>query len=350
MREEKPCHMISFERSTPDKTIEVDPSDVEIGKERLRALRSIVVAELAKSMERLGLLQPIVVRPSPLTAGSYVLIGGLHRLEAARKLKWKAIAAKVIEGGDLQAQLAEIAENLHRADLTAAERAAQINLWRKLTEEQKGEQIAPPGGVQPRDTGIKATARALGISKEEVQRAAKIDSITLQAKNAAAAAGLKAQSDLLKIASYPPADQVDAVAEIVAKKAKAKEDRRIEADKIRFLEKAETDGRSSAARIADKYIDPLPAPLAAQHSAAVPEVVDVETPEQTERRIFLSFAADAIKAADMALSDLAKTPVKDEAYIGEMGSAADKVVQAWQIIRSELEGFRDKLRAKAKLH
>jgi ParB family chromosome partitioning protein len=54
------------------------------------------------------------------------------------------------------------------------ERADHIAEWVRLTGEQKGAQVAPPGGKQPHDKGIKAATRELGIDRSEAQRACKI--------------------------------------------------------------------------------------------------------------------------------------------------------------------------------
>ena len=103
--------------------------------DRLRALRPEVVDEIAESFETLGQLQPIVVRqvkPSKICVANYVLVAGAHRLEAARKLNWKTIAAVVIDGVD--AELAEIDENLVRADLSPAERKVHIFRRKEIYE------------------------------------------------------------------------------------------------------------------------------------------------------------------------------------------------------------------------
>jgi ParB/RepB/Spo0J family partition protein len=69
-----------------------------------------------------GQLQPIVVRPRK--DGGYWLVAGLHRFEAAKKLKWKEINCTIFDGMAAdEADLAEIDENLIRAELSPAERA-----------------------------------------------------------------------------------------------------------------------------------------------------------------------------------------------------------------------------------
>jgi N6-adenosine-specific RNA methylase IME4 len=105
------------------KTTEIGLSGIAVKPERLRALRPEVVDELAASMTVNGLLQALAVRPRK--GAGYWLIAGRHRFEAARKLKWTSIRCTVFDDMDATAaELAEIDENLIRADLTPAERAA----------------------------------------------------------------------------------------------------------------------------------------------------------------------------------------------------------------------------------
>ena len=78
------------------------------------------------SMKINGLLQPIVLRPAE--SSGYWLVVGRHRLEAVTKLKWDSISATVFEGMDADhAELAEIDENLIRAELSPIERGLHVN-------------------------------------------------------------------------------------------------------------------------------------------------------------------------------------------------------------------------------
>jgi N6-adenosine-specific RNA methylase IME4 len=100
--------------------------------ERMRGLRSEVVTQIADSMRAIGQLQPIVVRPASI---GYFLVAGLHRLEAARSLKWRSISALIVDTEDAdRALLAEIDENLIRADLSAAERALHLKERKRVYE------------------------------------------------------------------------------------------------------------------------------------------------------------------------------------------------------------------------
>ncbi len=73
------------------------------------------VAELAKSISEVGLLNPITIDRE------HALIAGLHRLEATRLLGRTEIECTVSSLNGLRAELAEIDENFVRADLTTLE-------------------------------------------------------------------------------------------------------------------------------------------------------------------------------------------------------------------------------------
>jgi len=104
--------------------------------DRLRPVDRDNVARLAASMKDVGLINPITVRVAAGTG--YAVIAGVHRLEAARSLKWPHIAAVVVEVSDDEARLAEIDENLMRGELSPAERAIHIAERKRLYEELNG--------------------------------------------------------------------------------------------------------------------------------------------------------------------------------------------------------------------
>lgn len=112
---------------------------IEVAPKRMRALRPKKVDEIAESIQaRGGLLQPIVIRPRRQRKDSgecYSLVAGWHRFEAVRKLGHERIAAIILDGLDADAALlAEIDENLIRADLTPAERASHVGRRKELYE------------------------------------------------------------------------------------------------------------------------------------------------------------------------------------------------------------------------
>lgn len=140
-----------------------------------------------------------------------ILIAGRHRLEAARRLGWEEIDAYVFEGDERDARLWEIAENLHRAELTVQERADNIAEWVRLTGEKlSGASCATkPGSGRHSEGGLRAAVRDLGIDRREAQRAQTIASIDPQVKAAVAADPRLAdnQAALLRVAAEPSAER-----------------------------------------------------------------------------------------------------------------------------------------------
>src|SRR5262245_47713668 len=103
------------------KAVLIQVSDIVVAPNRMRALQPEKVAEIAESIQaRGGLLQPIVLRPRG--RNSFWLVAGRHRLEAAHELGLDSVRAVILDGLDADAALlAEIDENLIRADLSPAE-------------------------------------------------------------------------------------------------------------------------------------------------------------------------------------------------------------------------------------
>jgi ParB family chromosome partitioning protein len=77
--------------------------------------------DLAKSISAIGVLQPILVRPSN---GGYELIAGERRWRAATSAGLSEIPAVVKVTDDMSSTEQALVENLHRQDLTALEEAA----------------------------------------------------------------------------------------------------------------------------------------------------------------------------------------------------------------------------------
>jgi ParB family transcriptional regulator, chromosome partitioning protein len=80
------------------------------------------IAALADSIEQVGVLQPILVRPDG--DGNYQLIAGERRWRASRQAGLDVIPAIVREVRDVSALEHAVVENLHRQDLNALEEAA----------------------------------------------------------------------------------------------------------------------------------------------------------------------------------------------------------------------------------
>jgi phage N-6-adenine-methyltransferase len=145
------------------------PIDRIIVGKRMRPLGD--VATLVESISQIGLLNPINILPDG------TLIAGNHRVAAAKALGWITIRARVVELSEVDAELAEIDENLRRNNLTVLEESEHL-LRREELLEAKGLRAKPGdnqyngGGemVAPPPTATTASiAGEMGMSERSAQ-------------------------------------------------------------------------------------------------------------------------------------------------------------------------------------
>jgi ParB/RepB/Spo0J family partition protein len=86
-----------------------------------RTFTEAALEELAASVRRVGVLQPILVRPN---GNGFVLIAGARRLRAAKLAGCATIPARVLALDESMADDATIIENLHREDVHPLDEAA----------------------------------------------------------------------------------------------------------------------------------------------------------------------------------------------------------------------------------
>lgn len=97
---------------------------------------------LADSIQSVGLLQPVLVRPDP--EGGYFLIAGERRWRAAAKAGLSRIPAVIRESGDQEWLTAALVENLQRTDLGPLEEAAAFQQLLEdfgLTHDEVGKRV-----------------------------------------------------------------------------------------------------------------------------------------------------------------------------------------------------------------
>lgn len=106
--------------------------------------------ELADSIRVIGVLQPILVRPTPEKSKPFEIIAGERRWRASKIANLKLIPAIVRETDDLLSVEQALVENLHRQDLTPLEEAAaykQLLDDFSMTHEQVAEKVGKSRSV-----------------------------------------------------------------------------------------------------------------------------------------------------------------------------------------------------------
>lgn len=139
---------------------QVSPGLLRVGPFRTRsdATSGRGVDELAESISRLGIIEPLVVRPRD--DGAFDVIAGERRLTAAKRLGLATVPCIIRQCSDSEAMSVALVENLQRCDLNPIERAVCI---RRLIEEF---------GVTQSDIGT-----TLGMSQSSVAHHLKLLSL-----------------------------------------------------------------------------------------------------------------------------------------------------------------------------
>lgn len=121
------------------------------------------VVELARSIDEIGQLQPIVVRSGG--DSQWELVCGRHRVAAQKLRKESIIEATELDVDDLGAELATIDENLCRGVPTALEKARQLKRRKEIYELLHP--TAKQGGAPGKKGGGKSkTATVAGFAKD----------------------------------------------------------------------------------------------------------------------------------------------------------------------------------------
>ena len=129
------------------------------------------IMELAQSIQRNGLLQPISVRRN---CDGYIIIAGERRFRAVSTLEWETIDCIVYNGSEKEAKELQFVENINREDLNPIEIAEGHQKF--LDEGYELDEISKIVG-EPKN--IISWLRNVLKAKPEVQAMVKKDQISL---------------------------------------------------------------------------------------------------------------------------------------------------------------------------
>lgn len=150
------------------------------------------LAELVHSIKEIGLLQPVVVRP---TKTGYELVAGERRLRASKKAGLKTIPALIRKTADNQMLRDALLENIHRSNLTPLEEASA---YQQLLSDFGGTQDELATKLGRSRPQISNTLRLLNLPPA-VQR--RVAAGVLSAGHARALLGLKDSAAMEKLAA-----------------------------------------------------------------------------------------------------------------------------------------------------
>jgi ParB family chromosome partitioning protein len=132
--------------------------------------------ELADSIGRHGVLDPIAVRP--IGGDLYEIISGHSRLKAVERLGWEAAPCLVYEADETEAELMLIDANLQSRNLSPMEVARSIRRKKELLGERRGR---PQKGSHNEDNKSgrysELFSEQLNMSKAQVERYDKLNDL-----------------------------------------------------------------------------------------------------------------------------------------------------------------------------
>lgn len=106
------------ERSLPIDRIHANPDQPR------RSFNADALAELAASIREKGVIQPLIVRPSPRTPDAFEIVAGERRWRAAQQVQLHEVPVIVRDFDDTEVLEVAIIENIQRADLNPVDEAA----------------------------------------------------------------------------------------------------------------------------------------------------------------------------------------------------------------------------------
>ena len=121
--------------------------------------------ELANSIKKNGIIQPIAVRPSKSNTGKYEIVAGERRWLAAQKAGLHEIPVTILELSDVESLEVAIVENIQRDDLNPIEEAKG---YKRLNEEFSYDHESISKLMSKSRSHISNTLRLLTLPKDVV--------------------------------------------------------------------------------------------------------------------------------------------------------------------------------------
>ena len=183
----------SIEEIASTSAVKLKIMDIEPNRDQPRKIfDEDALAELADSIAKHGVIQPLLVRPMP--DGSYQLVAGERRWRASRMAGLTEVPRVIKELSDDEAMALALIENLQREDLNAIEEAQGIKALMdtlSLTQDEAAERV---GKSRP------AVANALRLLKLPDSVIALVSDGKLSPGHARALLGFKDEQDIIETA------------------------------------------------------------------------------------------------------------------------------------------------------
>tara|TARA_B100000989_G_C19515932_1_gene461644 strand:- start:810 stop:1664 length:855 start_codon:yes stop_codon:yes gene_type:complete len=191
------------------------------------------LTELANSIKKNGVIQPIAVRPNKSEPGKYEIVAGERRWLAAQKAGLHDIPVNVLDLSDVESLEVAIVENIQRDDLNPIEEARG---YKRLSDEFKYDHESISKLMSKSRSHISNTLRLLSLPKDVI---AMLEEGTLTSGQARPLIGLANASNIAEeiVAKNYSARRVEYL--VRSKKVNKSSDKNYDADILKAQEKIE---------------------------------------------------------------------------------------------------------------
>ena len=289
------------------------------------------IEELSKSIAEVGLLNPLTVEQD------YTLIAGLHRLEAVKLLGWKEVECTVTNLEGLQAELAELGENIIRCDFSSMESNDLLlrrkEIYESLHPETQHGKRNGQTSKNEESSFLEAkpftqdTAEKLGVSRRTVEKKIKIArDLVPEAKKIVAEHSIGSES-ALKLARLPAERQAAAAVMLAEGKIKSVEEYRSDQP---CKSDGPSDAHTASAECDSANLSELPIPGETEKVQPVC-AGEVSPPMQEEETLPFSLGHKHFSSVKEGVADL-KDPNKDcsctpDSFLAEITEFVKKFYQ-----------------------
>ena len=121
--------------------------------------------ELANSIKKNGVIQPIAVRPNKSISGKYEIVAGERRWIAAQRAGLHEIPVRILDLSDVESLEVAIVENIQRDDLNPIEEARG---YKRLNEEFKYDHESISKLMAKSRSHVSNTLRLLSLPKDVI--------------------------------------------------------------------------------------------------------------------------------------------------------------------------------------
>ncbi len=121
--------------------------------------------ELANSIKKNGVIQPIAVRPNKSISGKYEIVAGERRWIAAQRAGLHEIPVRILDLSDVESLEVAIVENIQRDDLNPIEEARG---YKRLSDEFKYDHESISKLMSKSRSHISNTLRLLSLPKDVI--------------------------------------------------------------------------------------------------------------------------------------------------------------------------------------